>query len=66
MHCLKGLLSHCSCNALAFYTLPKDTKLMKTGKTSAIFTGIAFVDLRVCLVPVSAHFKKFDSFDEVM
>lgn len=39
---------------------------MKTGKTSDIFTGIA---LRVCLVPVSAHFEKlrFGSFtDEVM
>lgn len=42
---------------------------MKTGKTSDIFPGIALTDLRVRLVPVSAHFEKlrFGSFvDEVM
>lgn len=41
---------------------------MKTGKTSDIFTGIAFTDLKVHLVPVSAYFEKlrFGSFiDEV-
>lgn len=60
MHFLKGLLSHCSRNALGFYTLPKYAKLMKTGETSDIFTAIVSMNLRVCLVPASAHFTFFD------